>query len=55
MEANGYPLIKIFKKNDSEVQSENPLFDFSWKIGLPVFKNINGPMKDLYSIRYEKW
>jgi hypothetical protein len=55
METRGYPLIKIYTKDDEDTKSPNPVFDFSWLIGLPKFKNLNGPMKDLNSIRYETW
>lgn len=58
MESHGYPLIKIFTADDEEVQSSNPIFDFSWKIGLPKFKGLNGPMGDPTTkekIYYETW
>jgi hypothetical protein len=44
MEQLGYKLDHIISQE--ETHSDNPIFDFSWKIGLPVFKGINGPMKD---------
>ena len=43
---NGYTLNKVYKKNDEEVKSANPIYDFSWMIGLPKFKELVGPMKD---------
>jgi hypothetical protein len=55
METYGYPLIKIYNPDDEEIKSSNPIFDFSWKIGLPKFKGLNGPMKDSNSIYYETW
>ena len=44
MEELGYKLDHIISQE--ETHSDNPIFDFSWMIGLPKFKGINGPMKD---------
>jgi len=43
---NDYTLMQVYNENDEEVKSKNPIFDFSWKIGLPRFKELIGPMKD---------
>lgn len=51
MKKAGYELTKIYTADD--VKSSNPIYDFSWKIGLPVFKGLIGPMRDISSIRYE--
>jgi hypothetical protein len=58
MESHGHPLIKIYTADDEEVKSQNPIFDFSWMIGLPEFKGLNGPMGDPTTkekIYYETW
>jgi hypothetical protein len=44
--ANDYTLMQVYNQNDEEVKSKNPIFNFSWMIGLPRFKELVGPMKD---------
>lgn len=51
MKKAGYSVTKTYTADD--VKSSNPIFDFSWKIGLPVFNGLIGPMRDISSIRYE--
>jgi len=53
MNFHGYSLKKIMDETDT--YSENPIFDFSWKYGQPVFSNVCGPMKDGNTMRYESW
>jgi hypothetical protein len=53
MKVAGFEIQKIITANDIEVQSRNPIYDFSWKIGAPIFKGIIGPMRDGKYWRYE--
>lgn len=54
----GYGLDRVYKADDPEVQSSNPIYDFSWKIGLPKFRGLMGPMGDPTTkdkIYYQTW
>ena len=58
MEDKGYGFDRLYKTTDNDVQSSNPTFDYSWKIGLPKFRGLNGPIRDLTTknkIYYETW